>query len=143
MTWNTAPDTIVSCSAATWICLADPLCSTALNYYNKNCQAMFKGGKCSKMCKNSLDILMRQDSAGKLATCFCDGTEEFKCKEIRENTDSLCFEKKKDVNITIGEKEVNESTGVMKKSSLLVVISLICSVLNTSLGESVRTLFED
>ena len=86
---------------------------------------------------------MRQDSAGKLATCFCDGTEEFKCKEIRENTDSLCFEKKKDVNNTIGEEELNASTGVMKKSSLLVVMSLVCSVLNTSLGESVRTLFED
>ena len=86
---------------------------------------------------------MRQESAGKLATCFCDGTEEFKCKEIRENTDSLCCEKDKYVNNTIGEEEVNESTGMMKKSSLLVVISLICSVLNTSLGESVRTVFKD
>ena len=84
---------------------------------------------------------MRQESAGKLASCFCDGTEEFKCKEIRENTDSLCFEK--DVNNTIDEKEVNESSEVMKTSSLLVVISLVCSVLNTSLEESFRTLFED
>lgn len=143
VTWNTAPDTIVSCSAATWICMADPLCSTALNYYNKNCQSMFNGGKCSKRCKNSLDILMRQDSAGKLATCFCDGTEEFKCKEIRENTDNLCFEKEKAVNNTISEEEVIESKGLIKKSSLLVVISLICSVLSTSLGESVRTVFKD
>ena len=84
---------------------------------------------------------MRQESAGKLASCFCDGTEEFKCKEIRENTDSLCFEK--DVNNTIDEKEVNESSEVMKTSSLLVVISLGCSVLDTSLEESFRTLFED
>jgi hypothetical protein len=123
--------------------MADPLCSTALNYYNKNCQAMFKGGKCSKRCKNSLDILMRQESAGNLATCFCDGTEDFKCKEIRENTDSLCFEEDKDVNNTISVDELNESTGMMKKSSLLVVISLTCSVLSTSLGESVKILFED
>jgi hypothetical protein len=123
--------------------MADPLCSTALNYYNKNCQAMFKGGKCSKRCNNSLDILMRHESAGKLATCFCDGTEEFKCKEIRENTENLCFEKEKDVSNTIDEEEVHESKGIMKKSSLLVVISLICSVLNTSLGESVITLLQD
>ena len=84
---------------------------------------------------------MRQESAEKLASSFCDGTEEFKCKEIRENTDSLCFEKEKDVNNTIGEEEVNESTGVMKKSSLLVVISLICSVLNTSLEMARRRLY--
>ena len=86
---------------------------------------------------------MRQESAGKLATCFCDGTEDFKCKEIRENTDSLCFEKEKDINNTINVDEVNESKGIMKRSSLLVVISLICSVLNTSLGQSVQTLFKD
>ena len=130
MTWNTAPDTIVSCSAATWICLADPLCSTALNYYNKNCQAMFMGGKCSKRCKNSLDILMRQESAGTLATCFCNGTEEFKSKEIRENTNRLCFEKEKYVNNTVGEEEVNEIKGMVKNRALLVVTSCICSVLN-------------
>ena len=69
--------------------MADPLCSTALDYYNRNCKTMFKGGKCSRRCKNSLDILMRQDSADKLANCFCDGTEGFKCEEIREKTDNL------------------------------------------------------
>ena len=143
VTWNTAPDTIVSCSAASWICMADPLCSTALNYYNRNCQAMFKGGKCSKRCKNSLEILTRQSSAGKLATCWCDGTEEFQCQEIRDNTDSLCFDRDRDVEDAISDNEVKESRGVMKNSSLLVVISMICSVLNTSLGESVRTIIQD
>ena len=95
VTWNTRPDTVVSCSAATWICGADPLCSTALDYYNRFCKSMFSGRKCSKRCKNSLSILLKQESAGKLATCYCDGTEDFDCKQIRDNTDSLCFEKKK------------------------------------------------
>merc|ERR1711892_529306 len=143
VTWNTAPDTIVSCSAATWICMADPLCSTALDYYNRNCKTMFKGKKCSKRCKNSLDILMRQNSADKLANCFCDGTEDFECEEIRENTDTLCFEKgRDDTNVTITD-DAQESTGMMKQSSLFVVISMLCSVLNTSLGESLRTVFEN
>ena len=42
VTWNTREDTVVSCTAATWICAADPLCSTAMDYYNRNCQKMFK-----------------------------------------------------------------------------------------------------
>jgi len=141
VTWNTAPDTIVSCSAATWICMADPLCSTALNYYNRNCQAMFKGGKCSRRCKNSLEILMRQNTASKLSTCFCDGTEDFECEEIRENTDNLCFNKVKVVNDTV--VELPESGGGMPGSSLVVVISMLCSILNTFLGESVRIAVED
>ena len=86
---------------------------------------------------------MRQNSADKLANCFCDGTEDFECEEIRENTDTLCFEKgRDDTNVTITD-DVQESTGMMKQSSLLVVISMLCSVLNTSLGESVRTVFEN
>ena len=87
---------------------------------------------------------MRQDSAGKLANCFCDGTEDFECEEIRENTDNLCFEKEKDnENVTIVDDEVQESTGIMKKGSLVVVISILCSVLNTTLGESIRKFIED
>jgi len=93
VTWNTRPDTVVSCTAAQWICAADPLCSTALDYYNRNCKQMFKGNKCSKRCKNSLGILLRQESAAKLNTCQCDGSEDYECLAIRNNTDRLCFSK--------------------------------------------------
>ena len=109
VTWQSSPSTLVSCSAATWICLADPLCAKALDYYNLNCQAMFKGRRCSKKCRNSLDILLRQDAAGKLATCYCDGSEDFECAAIRDNTDTLCFGKKK-VDITIDKEEEVDNT---------------------------------
>ena len=62
----TRPDTIVSCSSAQWICAADPLCSTALDYYNRFCRAMFRGKKCTKRCHNSISILRRQKAAKKL-----------------------------------------------------------------------------
>jgi len=143
VTWNTAPDTIVSCSVATWICMADPLCSTALDYYNKNCQAMFKGGSCSRRCKNSLNILMKQVSARKLTNCFCDGTEEFKCSQIRENTNRLCFDKKKENEIEDNVVLDRSKVMTMKTDSLLAVISIMFSVLNTNLGESLRSFIED
>ena len=137
VTWQSSPASQVSCSAATWICLADPLCATALDYYNRNCQAMFKGRKCSKKCRNSLDILLRQESAGKLATCFCDGTEDFECATIRENTDTLCFGKKKEV-VKDQEKEQEEldntidgssSSGTGRRPLLVAVVSVILSYL--------------
>ena len=38
-----SPDSIVSCTTASYICMAEPGCSTALQYYNNNCRAMFEG----------------------------------------------------------------------------------------------------
>ena len=94
VTWNTRPDTVVTCTTATWICAADVTCATAMDYYNRNCQKMFRGEKCSRRCKNSLDIMLRQPAAAKLATCYCEGNEDFECINIRRNTDVLCFGKK-------------------------------------------------
>ena len=94
VTWNTRPDTVVTCTTATWICAADVTCATAMDYYNRNCQKMFRGEKCSRRCKNSLDIMLRQPAAAKLATCYCEGNEDFECINIRSNTDVLCFGKK-------------------------------------------------
>ena len=123
VTWNTSPDTIVSCSAATWICAADPLCSTAMDYYNRNCQKMFTGKKCSRRCKNSLDIMLRQKSAAKLATCYCEGTEDFECINIRRNTDVLCFGKKEVVKVIENTVESKPKTsGAPKDRSLILVI---------------------
>jgi len=99
VTWNTAPGTVVSCTAATWMCMADPLCATALDYYNTNCRAMFNGRLCSRRCKNSLDILLRQKASTKLARCYCEGTEEYMCEQIKINTDVLCFGKKMSIEI--------------------------------------------
>lgn len=85
--------TRLSCRIATLICNADGLCRTALNYYNKLCKSMFDGRKCTRRCRNSINILMRQEKAAKLSTCLCDGSEEYDCKEIHHNMNSLCFGK--------------------------------------------------
>jgi len=129
VTWNTSPDTIVSCSAATWICAADPLCSTAMDYYNRNCQKMFTGKKCSHHCKNSLDIMLRQKTAAKLATCYCDGTEDFDCINIRRNTDVLCFNKKEVVEILVNSVEIKTSGA---EGSMISIIFVILSFLMTA-----------
>ena len=143
VTWNTREDTVVSCTAATWICAADPLCSTAMDYYNRNCHKMFKGIKCSRRCKNSLDILLRQKAAAKLSTCYCDGTEDFECVNIRRNTDVLCFGKKDPQLEDIEDIEDNSIDGDQKprtsgawrdKSLSLVIISVLASWALTELG---------
>ena len=143
VTWNTREDTVVSCTAATWICAADPLCSTAMDYYNRNCHKMFKGIKCSRRCKNSLDILLRQKAAAKLSTCYCEGTEDFECVNIRRNTDVLCFGKKDPQLEDIEDIEDNSIDGDQKprtsgawrdKSLSLVIISVLASWAVTELG---------
>ncbi|KAF4526774.1 hypothetical protein B566_EDAN012314 [Ephemera danica] len=87
----TRNETVVSCRVAQWICAADPLCSTALDYYHRFCRAMFHGKRCSHRCNNSLAILLRQEKAAKLASCRCDGREDYDCPRIRENMARLCL----------------------------------------------------
>ena len=145
VTWNTRQDTVVSCTAATWICAADPLCSTAMDYYNRNCQKMFKGIKCSRRCKNSLDILLRQKAAAKLSTCYCEGTEDFECVNIRRNTDVLCFGKKDPLLEDIEDNSVDgdqkpKASGAWRdnKSLSLVIISVLASWSLTEIGNVLR-----
>ena len=141
VTWNTAPDTEVSCSAATWICAADPLCSTAMLYYRENCKAMFKGRKCGKKCKNSLDIMLRQKSAAKLTTCYCEGTEDYDCSAVRLHTDVLCFGKK----VVAEEVETNEvekvhSSGVkITGKTFIVLVSFFSTCFTTQLGTAISS----
>ena len=144
--WNTREETIVTCTAATWICAADPLCSTAMDYYNRNCQKMFKGIKCSKRCKNSLDILLRQKAAAKLSTCYCEGTEDFECVKIRRNTDVLCFGKKdpllEDIedNTIDGDHKQKTSGAWRDKSLSLLIISVLVSWSLAEIGTVLRSI---
>jgi hypothetical protein len=87
----TKPNTVVTCSAARWICAADPQCSVALEYYNQFCGAMFRGRRCTKRCLNSIRILKRQSAAAKLESCRCTGEEHFDCVQIKDNMERLCF----------------------------------------------------
>ncbi|KAF6216461.1 hypothetical protein GE061_000803 [Apolygus lucorum] len=90
----TMNETIVSCTVAQWICGADTLCSTALNFYHIYCRSMFLGKRCSLRCENSINILRRQEKAAKLNTCFCNGREDYDCDAIRRNMETMCFVKK-------------------------------------------------
>ena len=142
VTWNTRPDTIVTCTAATWICGADAVCGTALQYYNANCKKMFRGEKCSKRCKNSLDILLRQKAAAKLSTCYCEGTEDFDCITIRRNTDVLCFGKKPDTDfedneIDVEEKPLKTNGSWRNKGSALIILSFLTTFAMAEMGSSV------
>ncbi|KAG9509325.1 Growth arrest-specific protein 1, partial [Fragariocoptes setiger] len=86
------PDVRVSCSTATWICGADQLCATALEYYYRNCETpLLSERRCTARCNNSVSILYRQVSAAKLLTCFCDGSEEFPCQKYKTYTERLCL----------------------------------------------------
>ncbi len=101
-----AEGSIVSCSTARWICLADPLCSTALDFYHRFCRGLFHGRRCTPRCNNSLSILNRQEKAAKLRTCYCDGSEDFPCQRIKDNTEKLCFGK--ELEIDFNDIEDNE-----------------------------------
>ena len=86
----TAVGSVVSCQTARSICNADLPCSTALVYFYDRCRHVFQGRACDVFCKNSLQILYRQEKADKLKTCFCDGGEDFACRRIRQTTEELC-----------------------------------------------------
>lgn len=103
VSYATADHTIVSCSIAELICSADTQCSTALAYYHRLCKSMFHGHKCTRRCNNSLNILGRQEKAAKLHNCYCDGSEDFPCIRIKQNTQRLC----------LGREEYMEETHFM------------------------------
>ena len=91
--YATRYDTVVSCTEAQWICMADAECAKALEYYNFNCKAMFRGKRCNQRCKNSMAILSRQAQAMKLADCRCEYNERignFYCSDIKRNMAQLC-----------------------------------------------------
>jgi len=109
-----AEGSIVSCSTARWICLADPVCSTALDFYHRFCRGLFHGRRCTPRCNNSLSILDRQERASKLKTCFCDGSEDFPCQRIKHNTQRLCFGKQ--VEFSVHDIDDNEIDIIGQKS---------------------------
>ena len=138
-----SPDSIVSCTTATYICMAHPGCNMALNYYNQNCKSMFEGKKCNRRCKNSLDILMKQPQAQKLLNCVC---EDFQCTSMKDNTKKLCFANtlipsssvkpsKEDTEIDIGNNHNGGS--FMQKRTTHFVISILVTYLNSYIGNCI------
>ena len=137
----TQEDTVVSCTAAQWICAADPMCSTALEYYNRFCQAMFRGKKCSARCMNSIDILRRQKAAQKLENCRCDGTEEYDCQNIKINMENLCFAPEETNEIDVdGYPKKSNSFRVQVHKWLILLVTLF-SVLFRGIEGAINELF--
>lgn len=115
----TQENAIVSCETARWICSADAMCSTALDYYNRFCQAMFKGKKCTDRCLNSINILQRQKAASKLQSCFCTGDEDFDCLAIKTNMEQLCFSESNEI-------ETQEKVAKVASNALITTYSMVC-----------------
>ena len=51
-------------------------------------------------------------------TCYCDGTEDFKCDKIKSNMDALCF-KQNEEDIMSNEIEVDRFQSQKSSSSSL------------------------
>ena len=111
----------MTCSAAQWICGADPACATAFEYYQRFCGALFRGRACTPRCRNSVDILRRQAAARKLETCRC---EDEGCQVIKDLTEELCYPKEVEDN----EVATNEIEGSSGSASSLPAMSLIALV---------------
>ncbi|XP_041984476.1 growth arrest-specific protein 1-like [Aricia agestis] len=84
-----------SCRLSQLICLADAECATALGYYNQLCRSVYRGRKCSYKCRNSIEILRKQEKAAALTVCRCDGNEDYDCPRMQDNLARLCFHKHK------------------------------------------------
>lgn len=82
-----------SCRLSQLICLADAQCATALGYYNQLCRSVYRGRKCSNKCRNSIQILRKQEKAAALTACRCDGNEDYDCPRMQNNLARLCFHK--------------------------------------------------
>ena len=112
---------------------------------------MFRGRKCTQRCKNSWNILHRQEKAEKLVNCECQNDElfdTFECQTIKDNMESLCLDQTDDnivdENIivettTIFDDNINEidvdetikhskATG-FKNSTKKAISFLICAVI--------------
>merc|ERR1712223_1830239 len=134
----TKPDSIVACTTAHWICSADKPCKTALEWYNYNCQSMFKGKQCSARCKNSLNILKKQEAASKLETCYCDGSEDFDCVNIKTNMEELCYRETNEID---DEKMDNKSGStssawIAKAERILVIVTIFATIFFNWIGAS-------
>lgn len=87
-------------------------------------------------CRNSLEILMRQDKAADLKTCVCDGREDYDCRGIHRNMHLLCFNKTEDEyaliiqeqypnTITNEVGDVNSGESIYIRASYIILIALL------------------
>ena len=96
---------------------------------------MFQGKKCTERCKNSLNILRRQEKAAKLSQCQCQKDEkidEFNCLDIKINMENLCSEIEEEIaenSTDLNEIQVDEEPPKPKSEAILWQINLVLMVL--------------
>ena len=83
-------------------------------------------------------------------TCYCDGTEHFKCDRIKSNMKELCF-KKPDEDILSNEIEVDRLKGSKSSASslqsklerILILITVFVGLFVTYLSACVNAMISD
>lgn len=110
-------NSIVSCELAQWICMVDPVCSSALNYYDTYCKRVLSGSPCTERCLNSVEILRRQEKAHKMNRCWCAGQTAAQCLREKERMVRLCYGGDGDLKLQqqAGGSGGNKSGGVGRK----------------------------
>lgn len=82
------------CALSLKLCEAETRCSTALFYYRKNCQRLFrkKGISCQPACKRSAKILYSTIEGYHLRRCKCKGQNKDRiwCEIIQNNMENFC-----------------------------------------------------
>lgn len=139
----------ISCSLARMLCEADTQCYTALQFYEKHCEAIFERqpvpNQCSVICNNSVQILYSRKRASKLKNCICDEEDPIidlaTCIRMRYNTETQCFGREPsqpffvmpelirstafaDIDPT-GEPEVGELMSASQRLSAAVTLPII------------------
>lgn len=109
-------DTVVSCELAQWICMVDPVCSSALDYYHTYCKRVLNGAPCTERCLNSVEILRRQEKAHKMNRCRCAGQTAVQCLHEKERMVRLCYGGDSDTRVQqVGGGGGNKSGGGGRK----------------------------
>lgn len=93
-TLKTLKNDHLPCSLSLKLCEAETRCSTALFYYRKNCQRLFrkKGITCQPACKRSAKILYSTIQGHHLRRCKCKGQKKDRiwCEIIQNNMENFC-----------------------------------------------------
>ena len=78
-------------------------------------------------------------------TCYCDGTEDFKCNSIKSNMEALCFRRPEE-DILSNEIEVDRLKGKKSSSSslkdklerFLIIVSVFVGLFITYISASIN-----
>lgn len=94
---------------------------------------------------NSISILKRQPRASKLENCFCDGSENYNCLQIKANMENLCFKEILDNEIDIDNKPgTSGSSSWMgaKLERILILFTVMVGLIINWVGASFNVMIQ-